>query len=106
MQEKKAIELLKEAWVLLDIVEPNNPVTDKIFEFLTPTTEETEMEKLVAWLEKERDYREKEMEKYPGMVDPASTPKDWDNRMREASFFVTLDYVLNYITTPFGGEEG
>ena len=54
MQEKKAIELLKEAWVLLDIVEPNNPVTDKLWKFLTDIGEETEMEKLVAWLKHQR----------------------------------------------------
>ena len=44
MQEKKAIKLLKEAWALLDIIEPNDELTDRIFQFLVSTTDEAEME--------------------------------------------------------------
>ncbi len=47
--EKEARELLRRAWVVLNIVEPNAPITDKALDFLT-TSETTDLERLVGWL--------------------------------------------------------
>ena len=99
MQEKKAIELLKEAWVLLDIVEPNNPVTDKLWKFLTDIGDETEMEKLLAYLKTEEDRAHREGN---AAFRKGNRPYMSWHRGEAAAY----EYVAEYITTQFREEEG
>lgn len=48
--EKQAKELLRRAWIVLDLVEPNDPITDQALEFLIGS-EHTDLDRLVERLE-------------------------------------------------------